>query len=386
MPSTQQLSRFVRQIKTSADDLIHNRISARRCFTVSGDPPRMVAPAWKSAGNPPKNFSSFNDLGTQGYNKNIYKAIAHADTPAMVVGNLGCAHIVEVVDPSRGHRYGILDHRERVVRLGGTEYGAQHQAVWNQQQTEHRNGGAWFMDPWFGNYYHWLIYSLPRVIAINESGYKEPLILPAWIPGSDYIRASLGFLGHEIESIQRLSSPVTTFNRLIVADGGFPSPHLFARLRSKIISHTSSCTTAKTLGSKLYISRSGAARRRINNESDVSQLCKNAGINAIKSEEFSFAQQVQIFRNARLLVGMHGAGLANMLWMEPGSHVIEISGSREVFPHYYQLALTLGHHYWLVKSSPSEQMKPIGQKHESDYEVDIQELEAMIQMAVRDQS
>ena len=93
------------------------------------------------------------------------------------------------------------------------------------------------MGPWFGNYYHWLIYSLPRIITINESVFKGPLILPAWMPGSDHIQASLALLGHEIKTLQRVSLLVTSYDRLIAADGGFSSPNLFSKLRNTIVNN-----------------------------------------------------------------------------------------------------------------------------------------------------
>ena len=44
---------------------------------------------------------------------------------------------------------------------------------------------------------------------------------------------------------------------------------LLSELRNKIINKISKLNDANTAGVKLYISRSGAARRRIGNESDV---------------------------------------------------------------------------------------------------------------------
>ena len=56
-------------------------------------------------------------------------------------------------------------------------------------------------------------------------------------------------------------------------------------------------------------------------------------------------EQLAIFANTRILIGQHGAGLTNMLWMRPGGTVIEILPPLEpwVSPIFERLATTLGH-------------------------------------------
>jgi len=43
----------------------------------------------------------------------------------------------------------------------------------------------------------------------------------------------------------------------------------------------------------------------------------------------SFAEQIAAFRDATHIVAPHGAGLANILWCAPGTHVLEV-----FHPHY----------------------------------------------------
>lgn len=56
-------------------------------------------------------------------------------------------------------------------------------------------------------------------------------------------------------------------------------------------------------------------------------------------------EQIEIFVGTRVLVGQHGAGLTNMLWMPTGGTVIEILPPLEpwVSPIFKKLAITLGH-------------------------------------------
>ena len=63
------------------------------------------------------------------------------------------------------------------------------------------------------------------------------------------------------------------------------------------------------------------------------------------------ADQVRLFENTKVLVGQHGAGLTNMLWMRPGSSVIEILPPSPpwVEPIFTNLAGALGHQITVVQ-------------------------------------
>jgi hypothetical protein len=60
---------------------------------------------------------------------------------------------------------------------------------------------------------------------------------------------------------------------------------------------------------------------------------------------------ILLFRRARVIVGPHGAGMMNMLWSSPGTHVIEIGYTTGMtLPEMYaEMSLHLEHHYWICK-------------------------------------
>ena len=64
-----------------------------------------------------------------------------------------------------------------------------------------------------------------------------------------------------------------------------------------------------------------------------------------------FQDQVKIFRRAAVVVGSHGAGLVNMIYSEPGTLVIEGTGSlARLVLCFVRLAYSLGHHYHAIPS------------------------------------
>jgi hypothetical protein len=80
---------------------------------------------------------------------------------------------------------------------------------------------------------------------------------------------------------------------------------------------------------RLLVSRRDSQWRRIRNEARVFNLLEPLGFEAIVPGALSFAEQIAAFRDATHIVAPHGAGLANILWCAPGTHVLEV-----FHPHY----------------------------------------------------
>ncbi len=60
-------------------------------------------------------------------------------------------------------------------------------------------------------------------------------------------------------------------------------------------------------------------------------------------------EQVKLFRSAWIVVAAHGTALMNILWMSPGSSVIEICPKRfDNYVWFANIALSLGIHYYTM--------------------------------------
>jgi capsular polysaccharide biosynthesis protein len=63
----------------------------------------------------------------------------------------------------------------------------------------------------------------------------------------------------------------------------------------------------------------------------------------------SFEEQVGLFASASVIVAIHGAGLANLVFSRPGTKVIELFPPSHVIDCYSKLAACLGiAHYQVV--------------------------------------
>lgn len=93
---------------------------------------------------------------------------------------------------------------------------------------------------------------------------------------------------------------------------------------------------------------SGSERRSTPNlAAVVRSLPFTVPVDVVDTAVLAPVEQIRVIRDCRVLVGQHGAGLAHMLWLEPGATVVEIQPPvpDEALDLFARLAATLGHGY-----------------------------------------
>ena len=60
---------------------------------------------------------------------------------------------------------------------------------------------------------------------------------------------------------------------------------------------------------------------------------------AVELDKLSFTDQVSLFNNAKLVIGISGAGLTNIIFMEKSENIIELIQKDEVKWHFIVLAI-----------------------------------------------
>lgn len=96
---------------------------------------------------------------------------------------------------------------------------------------------------------------------------------------------------------------------------------------------------------RIYIQRgSRAARRRLLNEDEVVALLEERGFDIVDPDRLTFAEQIDVFYDAGVVVAPHGAALANLVFARRVV-VVEIFPGPEVLPGYHLLGLATGNRY-----------------------------------------
>ena len=94
---------------------------------------------------------------------------------------------------------------------------------------------------------------------------------------------------------------------------------------------------------KIYLSRRN--RRILKNESEIEEILLERGFELIEDKYYTVDEQISLFNSASVIVAIHGAGLANLVWCNPGTKVIELFYSGYTKPSFYYLAKILNLEY-----------------------------------------
>ena len=120
--------------------------------------------------------------------------------------------------------------------------------------------------------------------------------------------------------------------------------------------------------------RKGKQKNPENEEEILKNLKKKIKIDVVDFAELSFEDQIRTSANSRCLIGVHGAGLTNMAFMPRGATIIDIMPPDYSLPcttEFECSAEALGLQYQRVHG------KKLGQRHDTRYIVDIDELTKM---------
>jgi hypothetical protein len=80
---------------------------------------------------------------------------------------------------------------------------------------------------------------------------------------------------------------------------------------------------------RIYITRRDTGHRRVINEGQVIAELEARGFTVIALTGRTLDEQINLFRNAEIVVSPHGAGLSNVVFCEPDTRVYEL------LPHDY---------------------------------------------------
>ena len=81
--------------------------------------------------------------------------------------------------------------------------------------------------------------------------------------------------------------------------------------------------------------------RRVVNETEVSEALASLGFVTVRNEQHSVHEQAAMFAGAEIVVGAHGANLANVAFCSPGATLVELVSPRWLNTTYWRLCAQL---------------------------------------------
>jgi capsular polysaccharide biosynthesis protein len=230
----------------------------------------------------------------------------------------------------------------------------------------------------YRGYYHWLVESLPKLLEVQRQIPEFTLLLPDTYNESFY-EATLRLLAvTKVESLAAGRLYAVPTLALPYGTEGMGDYTLEKLLQVKLTLLRAVGAGKPSVGppKRLYISRRQATRRKVLNEVAIEQLLANYGFESVCFEDYSFEEQLRLCASADALIGIHGAGLTNMLFLPSQSVVVEFRKFDNGHNYFFtQLAAVLQHQYELLYCLAPDEQQSV---QDADLEVSVIALTAVL--------
>jgi len=174
------------------------------------------------------------------------------------------------------------------------------------------------------NYYHWLMEYLPRVGIARDAGLlDDDMTVLVNAQPAGWQSETLDRLGIPPSRLSPLVGETTLSTALLVVPSLPSTRYAVDFLRRSFLSDPTAPHRV------IYVARLDCdpSRSRIANEIEVARAMQELGADILVPGEATFAEQVRLFSEAKVVVGPHGAGLTNIAFCPTGAHVLEIVNS-----------------------------------------------------------
>jgi hypothetical protein len=173
-------------------------------------------------------------------------------------------------------------------------------------------------------FYHWLIEDFPAFLqALNYSPDARVLVRRR---SPKFVIDALQLLGITAESAPLVFSPK---NFVFASKGSAMAANAVdVRTLREFQKRSVTSKSMEPQSSKIYISRRLDGRFP-KNEHEIEALVTSLGFEILSLQDMTFSEQIDRLSRATVVVGTHGAGLANIVWCRPGSaRLVEITRAK----------------------------------------------------------
>lgn len=229
----------------------------------------------------------------------------------------------------------------------------------------------WIIDNWSEAYFHWLTDALTRLVSTEQFIKTKVVVLPKEFEKSAYIAESLKLLNYKIYFysekllVKKLILPSHT------APTGNYNKEIINTLRNRFLKNINGRPERN-----IYVSRKKANKRKVLNEIEVIFLMKQYDYEVHFFEDYDLKKQIELMSQTKRLVGLHGAGLTNMLFMPKDGCVLELRNRNDAHNNcFFTLASDLNHRYYYQLNDGNTK-----DTHIVDITVDLEELRINLEM------
>lgn len=183
--------------------------------------------------------------------------------------------------------------------------------------------------PGDNNFGHWLLELLPRIREFKASFPQGKLRfgIPAKPDIMQEIRHnSLAMMGVSPDDILLLDDRPQRFDSVSFVTSNSIHSHTHDHIGA---THVADLLRQEVnpgrANRKLFVARNDTHKRRLTNQPDIINMLAKMGFETVYPETLDFKTQITLFSEARMIVGVSGAALTNILWSPPECEVFSLS-------------------------------------------------------------
>ena len=226
---------------------------------------------------------------------------------------------------------------------------------------------------WGDNFYHFTLELLPNLVNFHKRYPDVPILMPLNYKSKSFITSYLSIVGikptyYNVNNVLK----VENLFAIEVPKVGIFNKFNILNLKNNIELESLSINYKEPFR-KVYLSRTKANRRRIINEPELVNLLSKFDFEIYFAEDLELSSLIRILSETKFLISNHGAGLSNILHLQPKQTILELKSDNDNYWMYFSLSRILDHkYYYLFDKGDSINYR------DSNIEVDINQLESLI--------
>lgn len=236
-----------------------------------------------------------------------------------------------------------------------------------------------------GNYCHWLFEGLPKLTLLDEI---EQESVSGLVVDECFCELSENVLARTRPNNTYKLMPISGkgvvyFKKLFITNSlKHPlhngSPVIKAYYESLI---SIAPPASRELPKRFYIERP-KGRRGVVNSNALIDLLSEFDIESVKLEDMTFWDQINLFKGASLIVGVHGAGFSNLVFCSKNTNIIEIFPNSYATPAFWYTSNFFGLNYYAHTDVSGWSETSHGSQKFEDVVIDIEKLKMTLSTLV----
>lgn len=231
-------------------------------------------------------------------------------------------------------------------------------------------------------YGHWLVEILPRIRGIRyyEKKHNESVTIFVNSNITDWQIETLKLLGVDESSLKKWDGGRASVDQYVLPMWPKREWHIsnIDWVRERIEKNVNYRKHMDRFSSRIYISREEMNRRQVINRERLVDAISKYGFKSYSPETMTFAEQVALYKNADILIGPKGSGLANMIFATDAD-IIELFPPDYFHLWQFELSQILNHGYYPIFG---DKIDPQIKNHDQDCRIPPHQVTELLETIV----